>query len=323
MACWIVRLQGGPRRSNQAAVAIGHKIYTFGLRRCFFDDSDDQPIEGFGVHVLNTVDYRWKPLPTTPVELDPGEEFIDGKGIAYKPYGEMPSRRIGHTVVEYEGLIYMWGGYCPISDGLCSKMYCFHPEQQTWSVIPSANKPPLPRAKHSAIVYNDMMYIYGGLKHDPQNNRTMLCNEIWTYNFKTREWHSPNIHGEMPPRRYQHTACVIEGKMYVYGGIDGDRREVYLDIYHILENYWEKPQTRGRRPHGVRGACCWVHNNKIYLFGGCRYRDERYLASLHRFDPETLVWHKISPFGIECPLSRERHCGVIVGDCVYIFSGFT
>ncbi|VBB35278.1 unnamed protein product, partial [Acanthocheilonema viteae] len=54
MGCWIVTLQGGPKRSNQAAVAIEHEIYSFGGCRCLRDDSNNQIIEIFGVHVLNT-----------------------------------------------------------------------------------------------------------------------------------------------------------------------------------------------------------------------------------------------------------------------------
>ncbi|EJW79499.1 hypothetical protein WUBG_09592, partial [Wuchereria bancrofti] len=48
MACWIVTLQGGPKRPTQTAVAISDKIYAFGSCWCV------EPNETFGVHVLNT-----------------------------------------------------------------------------------------------------------------------------------------------------------------------------------------------------------------------------------------------------------------------------
>lgn len=54
MACWIVTLQGGPKRTNQAVVAIEDKIYTFGACCCIRCDPDEPELETFGVHVLNT-----------------------------------------------------------------------------------------------------------------------------------------------------------------------------------------------------------------------------------------------------------------------------
>ncbi|VBB34546.1 unnamed protein product, partial [Acanthocheilonema viteae] len=241
-------------------------------------------------------DYRWKFVPAIPFEPNPSEQLIDELGIAYEPDGEMPSMRVGHTVVAYQGKAYMWGGYCPITNIMCSKIYCFDPEQKTWSVIPTASRTPSGRAKHTAIVYDSMMFIYGGMENDS---------------------------GQIPRERFQHTACVIDDKMYVYGGVDANRRELYLDVLNLNQGHWERPNTRGQRPNGVRAACSWVHNKKMYIFGGCRNRDERYIATLHRFDPETLIWCKIEPFGLNGPMSRERHCGVLVGDCAYVFSDWT
>lgn len=59
----------------------------------------------------------------------------------------------------------------------------------------------------------------------------------------------------------------------------------------------------------------------MYIYGGCRHRDDSYLDTLFRFDPKTSMWHKLKPFGLRGALSRKRHCGVIVGDCAYIFCG--
>ncbi|VDK80273.1 unnamed protein product [Litomosoides sigmodontis] len=321
MACWIVRIGGGPRRSNQVAVAVEHRIYSFGGCQCFRDSSTEQIIDIFGVHVLNTVDYRWNFVPAVPFEPNPQEELIDGAGVPYQAYGELPTLRVGHTVVAYQGLIYMWGGYCPVTDTACSKMYCFNPEEETWTVIPSANQTPQPRSKHTAVVYNDVMFIYAGIENDIVNDDTNLCNDVWAYCFKTRHWYSIIVHGDIPQERFEHTACVIDGKMYVYGGIDSNHDALHLDVLNLEQGHWERPSTSGRKPLGIRSTCSWVHNNLMYIFGGCQLHDEHYTSTLHRFDPRTLTWHRMRPFGLEGPMERERHCGVVVGDCAYVFSG--
>lgn len=48
---WIVSLEGGPRRVNHAAVAIGDKIYSFGGFETGENYEIHRPID---VHVLNS-----------------------------------------------------------------------------------------------------------------------------------------------------------------------------------------------------------------------------------------------------------------------------
>lgn len=47
---WTIHLEGGPRRVNHAAVAIGKRIYSFG-GYCSDELNPKEPID---VHVLNT-----------------------------------------------------------------------------------------------------------------------------------------------------------------------------------------------------------------------------------------------------------------------------
>lgn len=42
---------------------------------------------------------------------------------------------------------------------------------------------PVPRSKHSAVVYNDSMYIFGG--KDDDNNK---LNDFWKLDLSTYEW---------------------------------------------------------------------------------------------------------------------------------------
>lgn len=53
---WIVKLDGGPRRVNHAAVTIGDYIYSFG-GYCTGDDY--RFYESIDVHILSTNSLRW------------------------------------------------------------------------------------------------------------------------------------------------------------------------------------------------------------------------------------------------------------------------
>ena len=54
MLRWSVHLEGGPRRVNHAAVAVGHKVYSFGG---YCSGEDYETLRQIDVHVFNTG--RW------------------------------------------------------------------------------------------------------------------------------------------------------------------------------------------------------------------------------------------------------------------------
>ena len=63
MQKWTVHLEGGPRRVNHAAVAIGHKIFSFGGYCTGEDYNTTRPMD---VHILNTgIIYKFEMVTNT------------------------------------------------------------------------------------------------------------------------------------------------------------------------------------------------------------------------------------------------------------------
>lgn len=56
MLRWSVHLEGGPRRVNHAAVAVGHKVYSFGG---YCSGEDYETLRQIDVHIFNT---GWWPI---------------------------------------------------------------------------------------------------------------------------------------------------------------------------------------------------------------------------------------------------------------------
>lgn len=54
MLRWAVHLEGGPRRVNHAAVAVGHKVYSFGG---YCSGEDYETLRQIDVHVFNAGKY--------------------------------------------------------------------------------------------------------------------------------------------------------------------------------------------------------------------------------------------------------------------------
>uniref|UniRef100_A0AAF5PSP2 Kelch domain-containing protein family protein n=1 Tax=Wuchereria bancrofti TaxID=6293 RepID=A0AAF5PSP2_WUCBA len=312
---WTITIEGGPKRVNHAAVALNDQIYSFGgyCSGELYDGS--QPVD---VHVLDTGNYRWRKLT---VRTDNNESKTTYPSVSQNNW---PYQRYGHTVVEYNGKAYLWGGRND-EFGACSKMYCFDPEAVTWSVVPSEGEAPPARDGHSAVVVDDLMFMFGGFEEDSQR----FSQETFAYNFKRRKWYELKTTGELPQWRDFHTACVINKKMYIFGGrsdLHGafhSSRDYYSDVLKVLNlktGRWEDPKVTGDCPCGRRSHSAWVRNNKMYIFGGYLGTENRHLNELHEFDPATSCWRRLKPFGTG-PSPRRRQCVVVVGERVFLFGG--
>ena len=99
------------------------------------------------MYAFNFTESRWWRIPT--------EHLLQGSTLP-------PQRRYGHVMVPYGHALYIFGGVGDIKDD--DDLYCFDVETRTWSVIkPAENSAtPTPRLFHSATVWGEYLYIFGG-----------------------------------------------------------------------------------------------------------------------------------------------------------------
>ena len=98
-----------------------------------------------------------------------------------------------HTVVLWDGRIYVYGGY----DG--KKRFgdlfkcCIKNKKYKWKEIQSEGIQPLNRFGHSAVVYQNSMFIFGGWNgHDTMN-------DIFQYSFLSNYWYEIHRTNGSPP----------------------------------------------------------------------------------------------------------------------------
>lgn len=311
---WTVKVDGGPKRVNHAAVALGGDIYSFG-GYCSGELYDgNQPID---VHVLDTETFRWRKVA---VQYD---DVMDTEGTASLLHSA-PYQRYGHTVVEYDGRAYLWGGRND-EYGASSKMHVFDPETRSWTVVGEGGGTPPARDGHSAVVVGDIMYMFGGFEEESQR----FSRETYAFNFKTEQWSEMRTSGQIPQWRDFHTACAIGSQMFVFGGRSDQMgqfhssRDVYCDRLKVLDlttGQWSEPNVKGDRPCGRRSHSAWAHNGRMFTFGGYLGTENRHLGDLWEYDPSTMRWRSLSPFGCG-PSPRRRQCTVLVGHRLFLFGG--
>ena len=57
-------------------------------------------------------------------------------------------------------------------------------------------------------------------------------NDTWSFDISTRKWTELQCTGSIPSPRGRHTAVLVDGVMYVFGGYAG---KIYLDDLYALQ----------------------------------------------------------------------------------------
>ncbi|XP_016149383.1 kelch domain-containing protein 3-like isoform X1 [Sinocyclocheilus grahami] len=308
MLRWMVHLEGGPRRVNHAAVAVGHKVYSFGG---YCSGEDYETLRQIDVHVFNTESLRWTKLP--PVRTG-GREHAR----------EVPYMRYGHTAVLVEEAVLIWGGRND-TEGACNVLYAFDVTQHRWFTPKISGTVPGARDGHSACVLGKAMYIFGGY----EQLADCFSNEIHKLDTSSMCWSIVSVRGTPARWRDFHSATIIGTKMFVFGG-RADRfgpfhsnNEIYckkIKIFDTETNCWLNTASAQLLPEGRRSHSAFAYNGELYIFGGYNARLDRHFNDLWKFNPEAFSWKKLEPKG-KGPCPRRRQCCCMLGDRIVLFGG--
>lgn len=306
---WTVHLEGGPRRVNHAAVAIGERVFSFG-GYCTGDNyRDERPIDVF---VLNTATYRWSEV-AKPV----GDEA---------ELAEWPYQRYGHTVIAWGEAIYLFGGRN--DEAACNVLYRFDTGTCTWSRPKVFGDIPGERDGHSACVIDHYMYVFGGYEEIIER----FGQDVYRLDLTNLTWKLLSCIGEPPVHRDFHSATAIGSLMFIFGGrsdLTGGQWQLNMgpDYYSNKVCYfdtttftWHNPSIEPPLPSGRRSHSAINLNGKLLIFGGYNGRTKEHKNDLWLLDPEDCTWREIKPFGFG-PNPRRRQALARVGNRIFLFGG--
>lgn len=170
--------------------------------------------------------------------------------------GSIPAGRSCQVSVVYLDCLYVHGGYVEECKG---DLYELDLHTFTWKQKRSG--PPL--AKHTAVIYNHLMYIYAG---ETSTNQIRVGN-MHTYNFKKNKWKQISMSGDKPAPRRSHTAVVVRNSMFIFGGESPDTSN---DLYEFtfFNNKWKRIHYEGGIPPARRRHCSVAFGDYIYILGG-------------------------------------------------------
>jgi len=281
---WIKKRSGPNRRSSHSAVVHDEKIYVFG--------GENENGEALGDFLeYNTETDTWANLTTT----------------------HAPSARRSHTAVLHNDKMYVFGGR---PDKEVNDLYEYDFNTSIWTKVDDNGDPakPDPRQGHTAVVYNGKMYVLGG--HNGPSDNTVYYKDLRAYDFAANTWLI--LHEAPCGFVLYHTAVVIDGKMYVLGGLDENetpRTEVWAFDFST-QNWIQKNDS----PLSTVSTTAVVFNHKMHMLGpSFTIKSSQPVcisAGLFTYNPMVDSWHQES-----YPNVRFGYSAAIVGNRMFVYGG--
>ncbi|OMJ71840.1 hypothetical protein SteCoe_29850 [Stentor coeruleus] len=243
----------------------------------------------------------------------------------YSGEGEKPEGRRHHAAAQVGRFMVIYGGMNQHGHILCD-LYIYDIKIKKW-VLPeiTIEKDPGPRSHASLIgifeqsqrenyadsifdlntvkskieFLNSGFYLFGGLVAEGQAVNTLFGlyirdgRLVWTM--------IKDISGTPPSPRYNHAACAVKNRMFIFGGRNdylfkttGDSCLRDLFCFNVSTLKWEGLIIQGQAPDGRWGHCMSSVGTKVLLMGGLTTKHFM-SADLHCLDTEKEVNIDIPP----------------------------
>ncbi|XP_064614001.1 uncharacterized protein LOC135477737 [Liolophura sinensis] len=211
------------------------------------------------------------------------------------------------SMLPHRRLIYIFGGEFSLSQDE-TPLWVYNTDLQYIRKITTQTGQPHPsgRRDHSAVIYEDAMYIYGGF-----TDVTGSSNELWKFSCESEEWQLVlSVPGgeDGPGARHGHTAVVYDKSMWVYGGMTDLTHKPELWTYSFKQQKWTRIRTRVNPP-ALIGHTADAVGDSMFVLGGENCGQPQ--SAMWRFHFESQNWERVDfPTGVLS--SRTRHCTALI-----------
>jgi N-acetylneuraminic acid mutarotase len=176
---------------------------------------------------------------------------------------DMPTHRGSVTTCAVDGIIYAVGGFQDGNGPGLPTVEAYDPDTDTW--VTKADMP-VGRRFHTASVVDGKIYVIGG-GAEAADWEDPCCETVAVYDPARDTWEEMN--GIMLSPRADHSACVVNGIIYTFGGTsfppgiqDG------LDIVEAYDPVTDTWEAKARMPTARMDLSTSAIGGRIYAIGG-------------------------------------------------------
>jgi N-acetylneuraminic acid mutarotase len=135
---------------------------------------------------------------------------------------------------------------------------------------------------------------------------------FYRYDSMANVW---EVMAPMSTARSASAAAAVDGKLYVMGGMDGQKRlSSVVERYDPAKNAWEAVAPISTARDASAAA---VLDGKVYVMGG-EDADHESLSSVERYDPAKNAWEAVAPMST----ARYASAAVVVDGKLYVMGGY-
>ena len=171
------------------------------------------------------------------------------------------------------------------------------------------------RRSSSAAVLGGKLYAMGGVAawNDIGEDGRDHLSSVERYDPALDAWEAV---ASMAMARQQFGAAVLDGKIYVVGGLCDGLSLSSIERYDPATNAWQAVAPMGTARQGPAVA---VLDGKLYVAGGYNDDDDpsNSLSSVERFDPALHAWEAVAPMAT----ARQQFGAAVLDGAIYVVAG--
>ncbi|KAJ5067480.1 leucine-zipper-like transcriptional regulator 1 [Anaeramoeba ignava] len=240
-----------------------------------------------------------------------------------------PEKRSNHSMIVIGTTLFLFGGRS--SDHRLNSLHRLNFGSNQWEfIVPQTRIIPKNRSAHSMNVYENKIYILGGICE----NSTKCGTSFFVFD------PIMNCYQKLPDSPVEfvdHSAVVYKDFLIVVGDYWKDHPRFSNDLvyFNFKTNQWNKITTSGFAPKSSSNSAV-IFQEKLYVFGGLissnsmeieneiENENEMETDSLFILDLKTQRWEKFSPRSAQIwPHSRFGHSCFVRKSKMIITSGFS
>lgn len=251
----------------------------------------------------------------------------------FNPTGPQPRPRHGHRAVAIKDLMIVFGGG---NEGIVHELHVFNTTTNQWFVPVTKGEVPPGCAAYGFVVDGTRLLVFGGMVEYGK-----YSNDLYELQASRWEWKRlkplPPKQGLPPCPRLGHSFTLLNGKVYLFGGLanesDDPKNNIprYLNDLYTLELYpnssmtvWDIPLTYGQSPppreshSGVAYTDRNSGKSSLIIYGGM---SGSRLGDLWVLDVDSMSWSR-PEVGGPAPLPRSLHTATVIGHHMYVYGGW-
>uniref|UniRef100_A0A3P8TBR6 Rab9 effector protein with kelch motifs n=1 Tax=Amphiprion percula TaxID=161767 RepID=A0A3P8TBR6_AMPPE len=214
--------------------------------------------------------------------------------------------------------LWVFGGAQQTGNRSCIQNVQLTDSEPRWKNVVANGKLPSPRTYHTnSACLEDKLYVFSG---GEAGAAPVSDPKLHVFDTVSSTWSQPETQGRQPPARHGHIIVAVGLKIYIHGGMAGDKFHSDMYSFDSRSMKWEKVQAKGDIPPGVAAHSAVVLGKNIYIFGGMTAVGAT--NCMYRFNTDKSRWI-LMKFEGDMPPNRLDHsmcvlpwkmCGVGNGD---------